>query len=35
MAVIIGLILISCVLAVYAPAKRMKNISVTETINEL
>ena len=33
MAVIIGLI--SCVLAVYAPAKRMKNISVTETINEL
>ena len=35
MAVIIVLILISCVLAVYAPAKRMKNISVTETINEL
>ena len=35
MAVILGLILISCVLAVYAPAKRMKNISVTETINEL
>ena len=35
MAVIIGLILISCVLSVYAPAKRMKNISVTETINEL
>ena len=35
MAVIFGLILISCVLAVYAPAKRMKNISVTETINEL
>ena len=35
MAVIIGLILISCVLSVYVPAKRMKNISVTETINEL
>ena len=34
-AVIIFMVLVSCVLAVYAPAKRIRNMAITETINEL
>lgn len=35
LAVILVFVLCAAVLAAYAPAKRMRNISVTETINEL
>ncbi len=34
-AVILLLVFASCVLAVYAPSKRMRNLEITETINEL
>lgn len=35
LAVILLVVVVAAVLAVHAPAKRMRNISVTETINEL
>ncbi|MDO4174686.1 MAG: FtsX-like permease family protein [Eubacteriales bacterium] len=35
LAVILLLVLISCVLAVYSPAKRMRNMEITDTINAL
>ena len=35
LAVILLLVTGSAVLAVYAPAKRIRNISITDTINEL
>lgn len=35
MAIILALVSVSCILAIYSPSKRMKNLSVTETINEL
>lgn len=35
LAVILLFVVVAAMLAVYAPAKRMRNISVTETINEL
>ncbi|MBS6397331.1 MAG: ABC transporter permease [Clostridiales bacterium] len=35
MAVIVLLVALSCVAAVYAPAKRIRNMAVTDTINEL
>lgn len=33
--IILLLVFISCVMAVYAPAKRMRNMAITDTINEL
>jgi len=33
--IVLMLVSVSCVAAVYAPAKRISNISITETINEL
>ena len=33
--IVILLITVSCVVAVYAPAKRIRNMAITETINEL
>ena len=35
LAVIFGVVICAAIAAVYAPAKRIRNISVTETINEL
>lgn len=35
MAIVLALVFASCVVAVYAPAKRMKNMAITDTINEL
>lgn len=35
MAIILLLVLASCVAAVYAPAKRIQNMAITDTINEL
>lgn len=35
MAVILLLVFISCVAAVYAPVKRIRNMAITDTINEL
>jgi putative ABC transport system permease protein len=32
--IIIAIIILSCILAVYSPAKRIKNMSVTDTLNE-
>ena len=34
-AIILLLVIFSCVMAVYAPAKRIRNMAITETINEL
>ena len=34
-AIIILLISVSCIAAIYAPSKRIKNMAVTDTINEL
>lgn len=34
-AIILFMVLVSCALAVYAPAKRIRNMAITETINEL
>lgn len=34
-AIILFLVIFSCVLAVYAPAKRIRNMAITATINEL
>lgn len=35
LAAILLLVLVSCVLAVYAPAKRMRNMAITDTINDM
>ena len=35
MEIIVLLVLVSCILAVYAPAKRIRNMAITATINEL
>lgn len=35
LAIILLLVLVSCVLAVYAPAKRMRDMAITDTINDL
>lgn len=34
-AIILLLVIFSCVISVYAPAKRIRNLAITETINEL
>lgn len=34
-AIILLLVIFSCVISVYAPAKRIRNMAITETINEL
>ena len=34
-AIILLLVVFSCVISVYAPAKRIRNLAITETINEL
>lgn len=34
-AIILSLVIFSCVISVYAPAKRIRNLAITETINEL
>lgn len=34
-AIILLLVVFSCVVSVYAPAKRIRNMAITETINEL
>ena len=34
-AIILLLVSVSCAIAVYAPAKRIRNMSITATINEL
>ena len=34
-AIILLLVILSCVISVYAPAKRIRNMAITETINEL
>ena len=34
-AIILLLVIFSCVVSVYAPAKRIRNLAITETINEL
>ena len=34
-AIILFLVIFSCVISVYAPAKRIRNMAITETINEL
>lgn len=33
--IIVLIVVFSCIVAVYAPAKRMRNMAITETINEL
>ena len=35
MEIIVLLVLVSCILAVYAPAKRIRNMAITAAINEL